>query len=302
MSSVIRRVDGWLFAPGSARRLAAVRIGLCSLLAVRLSRGVYLGLAGQPRALYRPISFMRLLPAMPSRWAVLVVQGVALAAAVLAAVGFRARATLPIAWGCALILNGMYTSIGKVMHNDILLTLCMVPLLAAPVADAWKVDPWSRRRERTGPEVSVRYGWPVRTAMIVVAGAYFFAGLAKLEFSGPAWAAGGNLRWALYASSDGQGGNWWALFIADRPLLAHALAWGALLLELGFPLVLFGKRAAWVILPAAVALHTGIWLAMHLDYFGQVATVVVVMTNWPAVIHRLRNRRARSPWAQVEAA
>src|SRR5712691_6851007 len=58
--SLVRRVEGWLFAPGDPRRLAAVRIGLASVLAIRLSRGIFLKLAGQPRALYRPLSFMHL--------------------------------------------------------------------------------------------------------------------------------------------------------------------------------------------------------------------------------------------------
>ena len=89
-----------------------------------------------------------------------------------------------------------------------------------------------------------------------------------------------NLRWALYASGDSD----LALFIADRPWLAHALAAGTLLLELGFPLVLLRPRAAWLFVPGAVLLHVGIWLAMGLDYSAQAATVVVVFTNWPVVV------------------
>ena len=54
--------------------------------------------------------------------------------------------------------------------------------------------------------------------MVVVAGAYFFSGLAKLLHAGPAWVASGNLRWVLYASSDSQPEpNPFALFVADRP-------------------------------------------------------------------------------------
>src|SRR5438093_8331769 len=119
----MRRVDAWLFAPGSPRRLAAVRIGLASLLAIRLSRGIYLRLAGQPPALFRPLSFMHVLSSMPSRHVVLAAQVTGVAAAALAALGLRARIALPPAWACALLLNGMATSIGKVVHNDVLLIL-----------------------------------------------------------------------------------------------------------------------------------------------------------------------------------
>jgi hypothetical protein len=127
----------------------------------------------------------------------------------------------------------------------------------------------------------------------VVAGAYFFSGLAKLLHAGPGWVTSGNLRWVLYASSDQQPApNPYALFVADRPVLAHLLAAATLVVELGFPLVLWRPRLAWLFLPAAVALHAGIWLAMRLDYSVMAATAVLVMVDWPAVAAR---RSAAAP-------
>jgi len=144
---------------------------------------------------------------MPSRHIVLVAQVLGIAAAALAAFGLRARISLPVAWACAVLLNGMATSIGKVVHNDVLLLLCLVPLLPARTSDAWSVDAWLAGRKRDSgiqpsSEMAVWYGWPVRTALVVAAGGYFFTGLAKLVFSGPAWALSDNLLWVLYAASD----------------------------------------------------------------------------------------------------
>ncbi|MGH3029526.1 MAG: thiol-disulfide oxidoreductase DCC family protein [Gaiellaceae bacterium] len=51
----MRRLERFLFAPGSAERLAALRIGLCAILAGRLAFGPYVELTGQPRELFRPI-------------------------------------------------------------------------------------------------------------------------------------------------------------------------------------------------------------------------------------------------------
>jgi hypothetical protein len=294
------RVERWLFAPGDGRRLAAIRIGLCSVLAVRLARGLYLSLAGQPAALYRPLSFMKLLPSMPPRTVVWAVQAAGIGAAVLATMGLRTRLSLPVAWVCALVLNGMATSTGKVVHNDVLLLLALVPLLPAPCADAWSIDS-IRRRAHRGPGAapptgtwSVRYGWPIRTAMVVVAGGYFFTGLNKLIFSGPAWALGDNLRYVLYAASDARAAPVHvAIFLADRAWLAHALGVGTLLIELGFPLVLFRPRAAWRFVPGAMGLHLGIWLTLHLDYWAWGATILIVFTNWPWVVERLHAGLAR---------
>jgi predicted DCC family thiol-disulfide oxidoreductase YuxK len=295
------RAEAWLFAPGDARRLAAVRIGLCGLLAIRLSRGSYRSLADQPTSLFRPRSFMHLFASMPSRQVVLAVQIVAVSAAVFAALGLRARVVLPMAWAGALFLNGMATSVGKIVHNDVLLLLCLVPLLVAPVADVWSVDP--KKGGAAPARWSVRYGWPVRTAMVVAAGAYFFTGLAKVVFSGPAWVLTGNMRWVLYAASDAHATpNHLALLIADRPLLAHGVAAVTLLVELGFPVVLFRAHAAWFFVPGAVVLHTAIGATMGLDYSAWAITVLVVFIPWPSVARAVTNRRAASSLAGVERA
>jgi hypothetical protein len=279
------RAEAWLFAPGDPRRLAALRIGLCGVLALRLAFGPYLDLAHQPAALFRPISFMKLLPSMPPPAFVLPVQVLAATAAVLATLGLLTRVTLPVAWLAALPLIAMTSSLGKTVHNDVLLLLSLLPLVPSAAGAAWSLD---ARRGGSVP-AAARFGWPVRTAMVVVAGAYFFSGFAKLLHAGPAWVTSGNLRWVLYASSDAQGhANQIALFVADRPWLAHLLAAGTLATELCFPLVLWRPRLRWVLVPAVLALHAGIWAGMRLNYWPMAATVLIVLVDWPALLARLR--------------
>jgi hypothetical protein len=293
LAAAFRAVDAWLFRPGGPRRLAALRIGLGAVLTARLVSGPYLDLAQQPPALFRPISFMKLLPAMPAAAFVLPTQVLAVTAAALATVGLCTRLTLPLAWLLALPLIAMTSSLGKTVHNDVLLLLCLLPLLPSPAGAAWSLD---ARRGRGGagaaarqPASSWRFGWPVWTAMAVVGGAYFFSGLAKLLHAGPGWVTGGNLRWVLYASSDAQPQpNAAALFVAGRPWLAHLLAAATVAVELAFPLALWRQRLAWVLVPSVVALHAGIWAAMRLDYWPMAATVLIVMTDWPALARRLR--------------
>jgi hypothetical protein len=284
------RVESWLFQPGDPRRLAALRIGLCAVLASRLAFGPYLELAHQPAALFRPISFMKLLPSMPPPAFVVPVQVIAVAAALLALVGLWTRFALPVAWLAAVPLVAMTSSLGKTVHNDVLLMLCLLPLVPSDAGAAWSLDAWRRRGGAAG--VSTRFGWPVRTAMVVVTGAYFFSGFGKLLHAGPAWVTSGNLRWILYASSDAQAHpNPAALFVADRPWLAHLLALGSIAIELGFPLVLWRPRLAWLLVPAVVSLHAGIWVAMRLNYWPMAATVVIVMVDWPALADRWRAAR-----------
>jgi len=289
---VVGRIERWIFQPGSARRLASARIGLCLLLSGRLARPMYLQLAGQPRALFRPISFMRLFPTMPPAGFVLAAQVLAVAACLLGAAGVLVRVTVPVGWLGALLLNGMWTSVGQPMHNETLPLLAMVPLLFASTADAWSVDAWRRRLPSPAP--AVRYGWPLRTAMIVVAGGYFFSGFNKLVFSGPAWVLSNNLRWIMYGISDQNPrpiGP--AILLASHPLLVHVVAAAALLTEIAFPIILWKPAAGWFFVPAAALLHAGIGLTMHLDYSAWALTVIVLFVPWDVVADRWRRRKER---------
>ena len=122
--------------------------------------------------------------------------------------------------------------------------------------------------------------------------AYFFAGVQKWRYSGLAWVTSDNLRWILYAQPHP---SEVALFIADRPWLAHMFAAGSLLLETCFPLVLFVRRLRWLLIPSVIAMHVGIQLAMGLDYSAQWLTLLIVFVDWPSLVDRLRDTVAPIP-------
>jgi len=290
----VLRPDRWLFAAGSARRLAAVRIALCALLALRvgLRPSLYLDLSQQEASLFRPLSWAKLFDHMPSRGVLLVALIVCVVAALCAAAGFRGRIALPVAWVAGVFLNGFLTSQGKVVHNDVLLLLCMFVLIPARHSDAWSVDAWRRRRrgQAPPPDESVSYGWPVRTAMVLIAFTYCITGLHKLQYTGLAWASSDNLRWVLYTASDSQNGNSLGLFIANHPLLSHLFAWGTLVLECTFPLALLWPVSRWLYVPGVVGMHAGIYATMHLNYVAMASTVVIVYVNWAWIADRLKRR------------
>jgi hypothetical protein len=292
----VLRPDRWLFAPGSARQVAAMRIGLCAVLALRvgLRPNLYLDLSQQEASLFRPLSWAKLFSHMPSRGLLLAALIICVIAAICAAVGFKGRIALPIAWVTGVFLNGFLTSQGKVVHNDVLLLLCMFVLIPARHSDVWSVDAWlARRRGRPPPpDVSVRYGWPVRTAMVVIAFTYCITGLHKLQYSGLGWATSDNLRWVLYTASDSQNGNSLGLFIADHPLLSHLFAWSTLIVECTFPLALIWPVTRWFYVPGVVGMHLGIYATMHLNYIAMIATVIIVYVNWAWIADRLKERGA----------
>ena len=271
-----------LFGPGTARRMLVTQAALAAVIGLRIALGPYLDLTGQPSALFRPVWFLRMLDAMPGTTAIVALQVVGGAAAALAVVGWRRRASLPVAWVCLLVLAGLRSSRGKFMHNDALLLLAAVPFLLAPAA---------RWRDQAR---SVRFGWPVHTATVVVAGAYVFSGLAKLTHSGPDWVFTDNLRYVLYQAADGGKVHFPELttWLADQAGLDHWLAAGVLLFELTFAAVLFGaQRTSYAYAAGAVALHTGTWLALGLDYWAWAAVAAVVLVDWSPVVERGRVAR-----------
>lgn len=304
----LRAVERFVFAPEDARRLAAVRILLFGVVAIRLAtNGAYGAVAGQPAALFDPVSLFHLLPSMPSPGLTSALQVLGVIAAVLAACGIWPRASFPAAFALALFLNLMLNATGKIVHNDLVVTLCLLPLLASPRAASWAWSlpgPWRRAAPaRDGkPAAGVAYGWPIRTAMIIVSLAYLFVGLQKLRYSGLDWVTTDNLRYVLWSSSDAQADpNGLALFVADRDWLAHLFAASTIVVEVGFILCLPFARLRWLFVPAAVGLHVGIWLAMGLDYIPQALAAIIVFVNWAALVDGISRRRERAPAQALSA-
>jgi hypothetical protein len=279
-----------VFASSTARRVAFVRSALCVLLAWRLLIGPWQEVAGRADALYRPVSIMQLIPSMPGDTVALVATVAGVAAALAAALSLWLRISLPVAVGAAVLLNAMWSSTGKIMHNNVLLVLCLIPFAVAAFSPA-------QRRLRDDPRgASEAYGWPLGLAMVVVAAAYLSAGAVKLWHSGLDWVTSDNMRWILYAASDKQADpNGIALLAADHPLLAHALAGVTLFLEVTFPIALFWVAARWLYVPGVVLLHTGIYVTMGLDYSAQALTVLVVFVDWDRVLGaRAKVRRPKA--------
>ena len=279
-------IGRWLFGAESGRRLVAVHLGLAALLGLRIALGPYAQLAGQPRALFRPVWFLRLLPEMPPLAVIVGLQVVGTVAAVAACVrrDRARRVAFALAWLSLLVLAGLRASRGKVLHNDVLLLLACVPFLAAPAVDD------------RGESESRRYGWPIRTAMVVVAGAYFFAGFHKLVGSGLAWVTSDNVQNILLVAS--RSGRVMfpdvAEFLSRQAAMAHLIAAVTVLVEVTFPVVLAWRRARPFYAGAAAVLHATTWLLLGIDYWLWAAVTPLVLVDWTAARRRRPSPRRRA--------
>jgi hypothetical protein len=283
IAATSRRVEAWLYPPGTELQVSAVITGLAALLGLQMAFFPWSELAELPRSLFRPVPVLAFLDAMPPAGVIVAIQVVGVAAAALATVGWRRPVTFALAWLPYLLLAGFRASRGKIQHNDLLLLIAAVPFLLAPP---------TRWLHRASTVPSRTWGWPTRAALTVVAGSYFFTGLRKLIASGLAWVASDNMRWILYAGADGKAKvPGLALFIADRPWLAHVAAAGVMAFELGFPFLLAVRRAHPALVAMAFAFHGGTWLALGLDYWKYAFVVTLLLVDW----RRLLSARM-TPW------
>ena len=267
----MNRVDAAYMAPGSAHALGCVRVALAVLIGLRVALGPYVALTDQPDALFVPAFVVSWLSSMPPAGVIVAVQVVGVAAAVACIAGRRPRASFAVAWIALLFLAGLRGSLGKVLHNDVLLLLAAAPLLFAP-GDA---RPGDRR-------TSSAWGWPVRASLAVAAAVYLVAGLQKLRHSGLDWVTSDNMRWVLYggAASGRAPTDAIARAVADRAWASQLAAAGILTLELGAPVALALRSWRVPFAVAAVALHIGTWLTLGLDYWAWAATIVVITIPW----------------------
>jgi hypothetical protein len=204
-------------------------------------------------------------------WGALLVA--ALAANVAFIAGWRHRVTGPAFAALLLAALTYRNSWSMIYHTHTLLALHVIALALAPSADALSLD--AARGRRSGapaPAASWEYGWGIRLLCAVTVATYWLAGVAKvLGPLGWSWAYGEALRSqiaidALRKEVLGSAAAPLAFRLYDQVALFGAVGVGTLIIELGAPLALLGRRlaAGWVL--SALAMHWGVFFLMGI-YF-----------------------------------
>jgi hypothetical protein len=273
-------VERAFFAPAGPVLLRATRVILAAqALWIVLSRPDLPDLAAWPRVFWNGVdpSFLARFALGPLplamervRFAVLIV------ALVLTLVGLRPRVSAAVA-ACLLyqmapmeeILVGIpHTSFGGLTVSTI--GLCLLVFADAPRKDA---------------PPSSEFRWPVTLTRLVYSFGYLFPLLAKLRFSGPAWFTAENIRNWILINQPLTGASWGRAAV-DSDAFCWMIALGTLGLEALFPLAVFSRRAAWVLVPSAAAFHVG--TALVLGYFYPSLPLLLLFVEWDLI----RGRRA----------
>jgi len=273
----------WLLAPAPARRLNLVRTltVLYGLVWIGVRADHWRNLSRLPESRWRQVGIGGWLAGPPSTAAVTALVLATFGAGVVAlggrgwtvcgplfAVGFLALTTFGASWG-------------QILHTEHLPALHLLVLAAAPA----------------GRGASATTGWPLRVMTLVTIGTYVVAGLAKFRFGGGLdWLDGDrlsrlvahdNLRKRLLGDPFAP----LARFVVGHPLLLRVGVWLTVLVELGAPLVVLGRRwrAAWI--GSAWVFHITVLLTMAVLFpyplFG-----IAFASMLP--VERLRRQRSRA--------
>jgi hypothetical protein len=178
-----------------------------------------------------------------------------LASLAAAALGLATRLSTAAAFLLGAYLLWIPHSFGKLHHGDSALILALAVLACSRCGDAFSLDRLlARRRGAPEPPPSGDYAWPVRTLRLLVALVFIEAGLSKLLIGGLAWITSDNLSLMLqkasYRAYTGVAPiSDLGLVLAQHKALCRWLAAGVVALEVSYPLALFGRRLAAVLVP-----------------------------------------------------
>jgi hypothetical protein len=285
---------------GPAERLAALRILVGSFAGVySIARAPSLaGVSRFARSEFVPTGVTHLLSSPLPTWAVQAMLVVTILSAIPFVLGLRFRITGPIFAAAFLWVTTYRNSFGFLFHTENLAALHVIVLAASDAAAVWSLD--ARRKEAT-VEPSPRFGWPVRLVSIVTVATYVLAGAAKLRMTGVDWISGDVLRHHIAydnARKAALGGPYSHLGAA---LVQHAwamkpLAFASVVLELGAPLALLGRRIAGVWALFAFGFHAGVSVLMAIVFpyplLGVAFLSFFAPEKWLVHIGALFTRRA----------
>lgn len=242
---------------------------------------------------------------------------VAVVAGVLAVVGFLTNLSMGVFATANILLRAFSYSFGDAHHPEALVMIALVLLTLSPSGKVLSVDRWLRRLKArwagsgggTGGEhgqaailaARSRFArWPLLVIGWLLATMYMSATSAKLAEAGLDWLNGYTLRyWLLHdAVRFGSDLGFW---LVEHHTVTTLLSWMTVLFEGSFFLVMLFPALALLYVPAGLAFHTGIFLAMKAPFFGVMA-LYCVFVPWGDVAAWVVGRYRSSRLASVISA
>ncbi len=225
-----------------------------------------------------------------------------------AAAGFLTRVSVPLATLSTLFYVGIFWDYTYFYHQCLIGLYVMTALSFTPCGDALSLDAWLRTRKGQAPVArsAAVYGWSRYLCWTALALPYFLAGLSKLRNGGWMWWEPMNLRGKIYRDSLQKGVFEPALglhFFDAPDAMFAAIGIVTLILEVGFFMVLFSRRARSVLPVGAASMHLGIFTLQNF-LFVDALLMQAIFYDWRRAGAWVRERFARmvAPAGQAKPA
>lgn len=276
-------VERFAFAPASAAPLAALRVGLASVLLIQagmvapalfelygrsgILQAPLLDALGSPGSVRLSWLIDRLAPLGIGEVPVIVAVGAFYVLALVALLaGWHTRMAAAGAWfsHLALMMTADSTNYGVDQFANIFLFY----LMWMPAGAALSLDRWLGRTPG-GPTSTARLA--LRMVQVHLCIVYLTSGLGKAL--GEQWWNGDAIWRTLNMPDYRQYDFTW---LAYHPWLAVGAGWMVLLIEIGYPFMIWPRRTRRLWVAATVALHVGIAVFMGLTVFGAIMAVLTI--------------------------
>lgn len=277
-------VERFAFAPASAAPLAVLRIGLASVLLIQAAmvapamfelygrsgilQAPLVDAFGKPGSVRLTWLIDRLAPLGIGDVPIIVAVGAFYVLALVALLaGWHTRMAAAGAWFSHLMLM-MMTADSTNYGVDRFANIFLFYLVWMPAGAALSLDRWLGRTP-IGPTSMARLA--LRVVQIHLCIVYLMSGLGKAL--GEQWRNGEAIWRTLNMPEYRQYDFTW---LAYYPWLAVGAGWMVLLIESGYPLMIWPRRTRRLWVAATVALHVGIAAFMGLGVFGAIMAVLTI--------------------------
>jgi hypothetical protein len=221
---------------------------------------------------------------------------------VLFTLGLWTRVTNVLAWIAA--MSYIQRSLNTVFGMDTMLIIGLTYMMFAPAGATLSLDRWFevRRARRLNPNAvvpvqpSVMANLAIRLYQIHFCFIYGAAGLSKLQ--GPSW-WNGTALWGCLANYTFTAMDFKPFMWCMRLLCQHRWLWEfvmtgqvifTLVMEIGFPFLVWLRPTRWLMVTGAILLHLGIGLIMGLVGFSMMMMVLVGSFIPPEVLRQQLDR------------
>jgi hypothetical protein len=260
----------WLTEPVAAERAAALRIAagavlLFDILVLYLPNlNAYYGAGGfgDPAVtapVFAPPSWRwSLLRVFPATWGPSLLLALWAIGAVALLVGYRPRLAALACW--MLAVSFAHSNLNLHNAGDQLKLILLLMLVFLPSDGRWAVrrHPWAR--DAGGP--ALIHPWPLRLLMIQLTLVYFMNGYYKAL--GPAWRDGSVM---YYVANNPSWAHFSPNFLPFPDDILRVLAWGTLIWELLFPLLILMPLTRAATLWIGVIFHVGTLIHLEVGLF-----------------------------------